>query len=141
MDVKSILPHREPFLFVDEIMEVSYRKYSKGIKTVRSDEFWIHGHFPGDPVFPGALLMETMAQVGGLLLVSGEGHTKNEYNAYLSKVNDLKFLKKVIPGDTIVSEGNFLEQAGNFVKVQTKAFVNGSKVAEATITYVILKKL
>ena len=130
---KDIFLHREPFLFVDEIIEMKYLESSKGKKIVKDDEFWVEGHFPNNPIFPGVILLETMAQIGGLILMDGDLKT---LNAYLSKVDKFKLIKKVVPGDVVIVEGTFLDQIGDFTTVKTKAFVNGAKVAEAKITYV-----
>lgn len=138
MKPKDILLHREPFLFVDEIIEVRYLQYSKGKKYVRDDEFWVDAHFPNDPIFPGVLLLETMAQIGGLLLKS-EG--ENRLNAFLSKVDNFKLIKKVVPGEEIIIEGVFKDNIADFTKVKTKALVANKKVAEAEITYVSRKTL
>ena len=132
---EDIFLHRAPFLFVDEIIEMNYLKSSKGKKIVRDNEFWVEGHFPNNPIFPGVILLETMAQIGGLILMDLDGN-KKKLNAYLSKVDKFKLIKKVIPGDELIIEGTFLDQIGDFTTVKTKAFVGGTKVAEAKITYV-----
>ena len=131
---EDIFPHRAPFLFVDEIIEAKYLKSSKGKKLVKNDEFWVGGHFPNNPILPGVILLETMAQIGGLILFNDDD--QNKLNAYLSKVDKFKLIKRVIPGDELVVEGIFLDQIGDFTTVKTKAFVNQKKVAEAEITYV-----
>ena len=133
MNPKDIFLHRAPFLFVDEIIEMKYLESSKGKKIVKDDEFWVEGHFPNNPIFPGVILLETMAQIGGLILMD-DGQKK--LNAYLSKVDKFKLTKKVIPGDEIIVEGTFFDQIGDFTTVKTRAFVNQVKVAEAKITYV-----
>jgi len=130
---EDIFLHRAPFLFVDEIIEMKYLESSKGKKIVKDDEFWVKGHFPNNPIFPGVILLETMAQIGGLILMDCG---QKKLNAYLSKIDNFKLIKKVIPGDEIIVEGTFLDQIGDFTTVKAKAFVNQTKVAEAKITYV-----
>jgi 3-hydroxymyristoyl/3-hydroxydecanoyl-(acyl carrier protein) dehydratase len=138
MNPEKIFHHKAPFLFVDEIIEMRHLEYSKGIKKVKNDEFWVEGHFPDDPIFPGVLLLETMAQIGGLVLVKSD---QKKLNAYLSKVDKFKLIKKVVPRDEVIIEGIFLDQIGDFTKVKTKAFVNQVSVAEAEITYVSRNRL
>ncbi|MNP66842.1 (3R)-hydroxymyristoyl-ACP dehydratase [compost metagenome] len=75
------------------------------------------------------------------MLSTGGGHNKNEHNACLSRVDNLKFICKVIPGDTVIVEGKFVEKIADFIKVKVKASVHGKKVAEAMITYIVLKKI
>lgn len=138
MDPKEVFLHRPPFLFVDEIIEVRYLEYSKGKKYVKDDEFWVEGHFPNNPIFPGVLLLETMAQIGGLLLKSDN---EERVNAYLTRTDNFKLIRKVIPGDEVVVTGSFMEKIMNYVKVKAIAHVKDRKVAEAEITYVITNKL
>lgn len=142
MDPREFLPHREPFLLIDEVVEVKNNEYSKAKKFVGNDEFWVKGHFPDKAIFPGVLLLEAMAQTGGLIFKDGqgEGHNKDSHNLYLIKVDNLKFIKMVLPGETLVIEGNFVESIGDFRKVKTRVFSQNKKVAEAVITYVVQKK-
>ncbi len=141
MKVEELLPHRDPFVFIDEIIEVKPGESSITSRVVKDDEFWIKGHFPNNPIFPGVLLLETMAQGGGILLNTNVGHSTVEYNAYITKVLNLKFIKPVHIGDKIIVKGTFVEKFGDFRLVKTKAFVDDKKVAEAMITYVVTKKL
>lgn len=140
MQIEEVLPHREPFLFVDEIDKVEYMKFASGKKTVRSDELWIPGHFPGNPVFPGVLILETMAQIGGFVFC-GEDHSGKPKFAYLSKVNNLKLKRKVVPGDTLCVEVTLMENFLNYSLVKAFAKVGEKKVAEAEIVYTFLESL
>lgn len=131
--ILNILPHRYPFLFVDDIFEVEYKKRVVGIKNVSFNEPWVLGHFPEEPVFPGVLLIETMAQIGGFIFYDEE--KKEKFMSYLSKVDNAKFIGKVTPGHTVVVEARLENLFGNFAKVNAVAKVNNKKVAEAKITY------
>lgn len=137
MDKKEIynsLPHRYPMLFVDDILEVKYGKYVKGIKNVSMNEPWVQGHFPDEPVFPGVLTIETMAQICGFIYYT-ESAEAMFLKAYLSKVEEVKFIKKIYPGDKIVVEGFVLLEFNKFTKVKCIAKVDGKIVAKAIITY------
>ncbi|MBK1811994.1 3-hydroxyacyl-ACP dehydratase FabZ [Clostridium sp. YIM B02505] len=131
--ILNVLPHRYPFLFVDDIFEVEYQKRVVGIKNVSFNEPWILGHFPDEPVFPGVLLIEAMAQICGFIFYDEQKGEK--FISYLSKINNAKFIEKVVPGDTVVVEGYLENLFGNFAKVKAVARVNKKKVAEAEITY------
>lgn len=131
--ILKILPHRYPFLFVDDILEVEYKKRVVGIKNISFNEPWITGHFPGEPVFPGVLIIETMAQIGGFLFYEKEKSEK--FISYLSKIDNAKFIGKVLPGDTIVVESLLESTFSNFAKVKAIARINNKKIAEANITY------
>lgn len=142
MKVKELLPHREPFIFIDNIIDIIPDKSSITSRVVKNDEFWIEGHFPGNPIFPGVLLLETMAQGGGILFNNDKDeHNTINYNVFLTKVTNLKFIRPVYVGDEVIVKGTFLSKFENFRTVKTEAFVNKKKVAGAIITYVMSKKL
>lgn len=137
MDQRSIrqfLPHREPFLFVDDILEIRYKQYAIGVRTVGEDEPWIAGHFPGNPLFPGVLLIETMAQIGSFVFYAGEPDLSGP-ESYLAQAEKVKFLKSVRPGQTLRCEGTFVSEFGSFAKVSCKASVGNETVCEAILTY------
>lgn len=139
VNITDILPHRKPFLFIDEVIDCSYHNYSKAIKRVKADEFWVEGHFPGNPVYPGVLLLESMAQTGGFVFVDEEGHSAK--TAYLSKVDNLKYINKVQIGDEIVIEAKFIEAFLNYAKVHVKATVNNKVVSKCEIVYTFMDQL
>ncbi len=97
--IKSILPHREPFLFVDYITEINENSIT-GLKLVKHDDFYFKGHFPSEPIMPGVLQIETMAQVGGVLCLNSVSDPEN-YLTYFAKIDKVKFKDKVVPGDII----------------------------------------
>ena len=132
-EILRVVPHRAPMLFIDDIEEVVYKKYVRGVKIVSGDEPWAEGHFPGRPVFPGALMIETMAQIGCFLYYHGP--TTGVIHAYLSKVDDVKLLKTVLPGDKITVEGTLIEEFGNFSKIKCIAKRENELVAKGYITY------
>lgn len=141
MDIKKILPHRKPFLFVDEIVSQEYMKEAIGYRVIPSDEFWVDGHFPGNPIYPGVLQLETMAQIGGFIFVNENGVMPDGNFAYLTKVERLKLTRKVSIGDRLTVKAVLLDVFSPYYKVKTIATVNQKKVSEAVITYTFLNKL
>ncbi|MBU3851011.1 MAG: 3-hydroxyacyl-ACP dehydratase FabZ [Candidatus Treponema excrementipullorum] len=128
-DIKSLLPHREPFLFVDEILSAD-EKGSVCIKRFTGDEFFFQGHFPQYPVVPGVLLVETMAQAGGAALSFQKVFSEDSL-FFLATVDKVKFRNQVRPGDTLRLEIENLRVSANMIKQRGKAYVGDVLAAEA----------
>lgn len=132
--ITKILPHRYPFLFVDRIIELEPLKRVVGIKNVTYNEPFFQGHFPENPVMPGVLIVEAMAQVGGILArLSGvdAGEKGRSESVYFMSMDKVKFRKPVVPGDQIVFEVKPLRTGSRVWKLAGKAFVDDNLVAEA----------
>jgi UDP-3-O-[3-hydroxymyristoyl] N-acetylglucosamine deacetylase/3-hydroxyacyl-[acyl-carrier-protein] dehydratase len=136
--IKKILPHRPPMLMVDKIIELSREKVV-GVKNITVNEDVFRGHFPNQPIFPGVLQVEAMAQVGGVLVLSQYEDPEN-YLTFFMKIDKVKFRKMVVPGDTIVFEISYLSPYRRGVAhMGGKAFVNGELVTEAEMMAKIQK--
>ncbi len=136
--IRRLLPHRPPFLLVDRIFHVDENSIA-GIKNVTMNEPFFVGHFPEEPVMPGVLIVEAMAQCSGLLVLAGV-EDPSLYSTYFMKIDNVKFKRKVIPGDTLQFEMQFLEPVRRGVAVvEGKAFVGGTLACEATIMAQIVK--
>ena len=139
-DIIKILPHRYPFLLVDKIIEMELNKRVVGIKNVTANEPFFQGHFPGNPVMPGVLIIEAMAQTGGILarLSMPEAMDKEDGGrVYFVSVDKVKFREPVIPGDRLRFEVEPLRRGSRIWKVAGKAFVDGDLVAEAILVATI----
>ncbi|HUT74604.1 MAG TPA: 3-hydroxyacyl-ACP dehydratase FabZ [Armatimonadota bacterium] len=135
--VLEVLPHRYPFLLVDRILELEPGVRAVGVKNVTINEEFFNGHFPGRPLMPGVLVLEAMAQVGGILLIaSGDNHGKL---AVLGGIDRVRFRKPVLPGDQLVSEVVVLKIHAEWGKVRAIARVDGDIVAEAEFLCMLLK--
>lgn len=134
--IRNILPHRYPFLLVDRILEVDPGKRAVGLKNVTMNEEFFQGHFPRNPIMPGVLVIESMAQVGGIMILLHEEHQGK--NAYLATVENCKFRRPVKPGDTLIHEVTLLRQRGNIGKVQCIARVDNQVVAEAILMFALV---
>ena len=130
--IQGILPHRYPFLLVDRILEIEPGKRIVGIKNVTVNEEFFQGHFPGKPVMPGVLIIEAMAQVGGVLLLM-DVENRQDKLVYFMGIDEARFRRPVVPGDQIRFELEVLRLKAIVCKLQCKAFVDGALVAEAVI--------
>ena len=135
-DIIKILPHRPPFLFVDMITELELGERVVGIKNVTINESFFMGHFPGKPIMPGVLVIEAMAQVGGVLakLSEPESMTKKRDNAiYFVAIDKVRFRKPIFPGDQILFELIAMRKGSRIWKMKGKAMVNKEIAAEAEL--------
>jgi UDP-3-O-[3-hydroxymyristoyl] N-acetylglucosamine deacetylase / 3-hydroxyacyl-[acyl-carrier-protein] dehydratase len=128
--ILEILPHRYPFLLVDRILEVEADRRIVGLKNVTINEPFFQGHFPGHPIMPGVLIVEAMAQAGGMLLLDKIEHPQSQV-VYFMSLDNVKFRKPVVPGDQLRLEVELLQNRGRTVRMQGKALVEGRLVAEA----------
>jgi UDP-3-O-[3-hydroxymyristoyl] N-acetylglucosamine deacetylase/3-hydroxyacyl-[acyl-carrier-protein] dehydratase len=137
-DIEKMLPHRFPFLMVDKIMEI-HEESIIGVKNITMNEPIFTGHFPGNPVFPGVLQIEAMAQVGGIFALS-KVEDPHLYSTYFMKIDNVKFKQKVLPGDTIVFELNLLSPIRRgLVNMGGVGYVNGKPVVEAEMLAQVVK--
>lgn len=137
--IQELLPHRPPFLFIDKIMELSEDKVV-GVKNVTMNETFFVGHFPGEPVFPGVIQIEAMAQTGGILAMSSVDNPQ-DYITLFAKVDDVKFRQKVVPGDTIVFSLELISPIRRGIcHMQGVAYVGENIVIEAKMMAIITKK-
>ncbi|MEA2068481.1 MAG: 3-hydroxyacyl-ACP dehydratase FabZ [Verrucomicrobiota bacterium] len=133
-EIMEILPHRYPFQLVDRIIELDMENSRVvGIKNVTSNEQFFQGHFPGNPVMPGVLQMEAMAQVAGVMLNSRDGNSGK--TAYFMSMNKVKFRKMVIPGDQLRIEIEPVRLRSRMATVLGKAYVGDDLVSEGELTF------
>src|SRR6202140_2407892 len=137
--IQKILPHRPPFLMVDNILEIERLKRIVGLKSVSINESYFQGHFPGKPIMPGVLIIEGMAQTGGLLLLM-EVPDRDKKLLYFAAVDEARFRRPVVPGDQLRMEVTVLKWRGTFCKLQGVATVNGEVVAEATLKCMLVDR-
>lgn len=138
IEIRDILPHRFPFLLVDRIVEIEGDRIV-GIKNVTANEPFFTGHFPDFPVMPGVLIIEAMAQVAGILVLLGVPDRKSKLVLFAS-IEEAKFRKPVLPGDTLRIEMKILKKKATAVKAKGQVTVDGALVAEATIMCIVSDK-
>ncbi|MCL6620535.1 MAG: 3-hydroxyacyl-ACP dehydratase FabZ [Syntrophobacterales bacterium] len=132
-EIKRLLPHRYPFLLVDRILELEIGKRVVGLKNVTLNEPFFPGHFPNNPIMPGVLIIEAMAQVGGILALLSTPDLQGESAIYLMGVDKMRFRKPVVPGDQLIMELTTIRGGRKFYKMAGKAFVNQTLVAEGEL--------
>lgn len=131
----EIIPHRHPFLLIDTIEELEVGVRAVGKKCVSANEPFFVGHFPGNPVMPGVLIIEALAQVGAVAMLS-QPEWKGK-TAYFAGINNARFREKVLPGDVLMLETTIIKVKGPVGVGKAVATVNGKKAAEAELTFAI----
>lgn len=131
--IKKIIPHRDPFLLVDEVIDYVPLKTGIGLKHVREDEYFFKGHFPEFPVMPGVLITESLAQMGAIVLLSDPNYTGKL--VFLTGIEKAKFRRKVLPGDTLRLEVEITRMRGRFGFGQAIAYVEKEIACEASFSF------
>ncbi len=144
VDIQNILPHRYPFLLVDRITELTPGEYIEGFKNVSISEPVFQGHFPDHPIYPGVMILEGMAQAGGVLAFkSMDGATQEEIQnkvVYFMSIDKAKFRVPVTPGDQLIYKINVMKQKGPVWQLEAKAYVDDKVVAQAELKAMIVDK-
>ena len=132
-EIMKILPHRAPMLLVDEVDIID--GVCVGEYTVRGDEFFLHGHFPGNPVVPGVILCEMMAQSACLLIDTSNGG----FTPYFTGIKNVRFKNKVLPGDTVVFRSKLVAKKASFYFIKNEGFIGDSLCLSGEMSFVVVK--
>ena len=135
-EIKKILPHRYPMLLVDRILELEPMKRAVGIKNITANEMQFLGHFPNEPIMPGVLLIEAMAQVGGVAMLYPEENRGKI--AVFGKIDNVRFRKQVVPGDQVVTTAEVVKIRGNMGVMHCECKFDGSVACECDCTFAIM---
>jgi len=135
--IMDMIPHRYPFLMIDKVIDIVPSKSATGIKCVSMAEPHFQGHFPVQPIMPGVLIIEAMAQTAAVLVVHSTGVESEGKVVYFMSIDNARFRKPVVPGDVVHLEVETLRQRGNVWKLTGKALVDGQLVSEATFAAMI----
>jgi len=139
-EIQETLPHRYPFLLVDRIVEMELGKRAVGIKNVTVNEPFFPGHFPGHPIMPGVLIVEAMAQVGGVLLMRSLNARAEKKVIYFTGIDGARFRRPVVPGDQVRFEVEILQHRRQMCRFKGAAYVDGNLVAEAEMSSVVVDR-
>ena len=134
-EIEAILPHRDPFLLIDEVLELEPGERVLARKTVRPDEWYLKGHFPGRPVMPGVLIVEAMAQAGAVAVLSEEENRGKI--AFFGGIDDVRFKRIVEPGDELELECRLERVRGPIGKGKARATVGGDLAVRGTLTFAV----
>lgn len=134
-DIQKILPHRAPFLLVDRIIELEPMKKAVGIKNVTMTEEHFRGHFPDSPIMPGVLILEAMAQVGGVAMLYPEENRGKL--ALFGSMENVKFKRPVVPGDQLYMTAELMKLRGSIGKIHCEAYVEDKLVAQGDFTFAL----
>jgi 3-hydroxyacyl-[acyl-carrier-protein] dehydratase len=137
-EIEAILPHREPFLLIDEVVELEPGSRVVALKRVRGDEWYFAGHFPGRPVMPGVLIVEAMAQTGAVAVLSEEENRGRI--AFFAGIDDVRFKRIVEPGDELRLECELERMRGPIGRGRATATVDGKLAARGTLTFAVEQK-
>jgi 3-hydroxyacyl-[acyl-carrier-protein] dehydratase len=138
-EIMKHLPHRYPFLLVDRILELGENRVV-GLKNVTINEPFFQGHFPGEPVMPGVLVLESMGQVAGMMIATRPG-TEEGQLLILTSMEDVKFRRPVRPGDQLITEAVMMKLRGRMGKVKAVARVDGELAAEGVFGFLVTRTL
>jgi len=131
--ILKLLPHRYPFVLVDRIVELALGERAVGLKNVTINEPFFQGHFPIDPIMPGVLILESMAQVGGILAYLTDKDKFEGDLVYFAGLDNVRFRRKVIPGDQLIIKADVVKRKGKIYKFGARAFVEDQLAAEANL--------
>lgn len=136
--IQNLLPHRYPFLLVDRIQEINEKEIT-GIKNVTMNEEFFQGHYPGHPIMPGVLIVESMAQVGGFLMMNDLENPEDKL-PFFAGIDKARFRRPVVPGDQLKIVAEMLKSRGSIAKISAKAYVEEEIAAEAELMFAIQDK-
>ena len=139
-DIKRVLPHRYPFLLVDRILSIELGQHIVGLKNVTVNEPFFSGHFPNNPIMPGVLIVEAMAQVAGILALLTTPENLGNQNIFLMSLDKVRFRRPVVPGDQLILDLKVLRGGKKFFKMEGKATVDDTLVAEAELVAMVGKQ-